>query len=56
MKRDDIAETVQLYDWLRLHGREEEAEALFRLYPSLLDYDASGNYVGQVRHENGWTP
>ena len=56
MKKEDIAEVVQLYDWLRQIGREEEAAALFRLYPSLLDYDASGNYVGRVRNENGWTP
>lgn len=55
MKKEDIAEVVQLYDWLRLHGREEEAAALFHLYPSLLDYDELGNYVGRVQNENGWT-
>lgn len=35
---------------------ENDLEELFRQYPALDDYDSEGNYVGEVRNENGWTP
>jgi len=55
MKRDTIADLVKLYDWLYDLGREQEAEALLRLYPYLLDYDVYGNFIGTPPNENGWT-
>lgn len=64
MKKEDIADLVQLYDRL-LEKLEREPHSVFaqgeltrfkRKYPTIDDYDASGNYVGRVRNENGWTP
>ena len=56
MKREEIAELVRQYDRLHESGRKEEAEAMLRMYPSLLDYDVYGNFVGRLSNENGWTP
>ena len=35
---------------------ENDLEELLRQYPAIEDYDSKGNYIGEVRNENGWTP
>lgn len=35
---------------------ENDLEDLLERYPNVADYDERGNYIGEVRNENGWTP
>lgn len=35
---------------------EEALEEFLVEFPNIMNYDNKGNYIGNVRNENGWTP
>lgn len=37
------------------HSKKALNEFLAR-FPNIANYDSKGNYIGNVRNENGWTP
>ena len=51
-RRDDFLEACRIFNSI------EDDETFDRVYvrmPSLINYDAKGNYVGSYYNENGWT-
>jgi hypothetical protein len=49
---------IQALHVLELEGGDEgyaTVEAAYDRFPGLLNWDAKGNYVGNVANENGWT-
>ena len=43
-------------NWDECEACDNALEAFIREYPSIMDYDDLGNYVGEMPNENGWTP
>jgi hypothetical protein len=37
------------------HSKKALKDFLAR-FPNIANYDSKGNYIGNVRNENGWTP
>jgi hypothetical protein len=35
---------------------EIDLEVFLEEYPTVMNYDINGNYVGPIANENGWTP
>lgn len=59
MNRDEIAALVAEYNYLADRAEkgdqwaEIDLEYFLNQFPLIANYDARGNYIGPVRHENG---
>jgi hypothetical protein len=51
-----IRKTHDQLEALYKAGLDDEAEAFWQANWWLLDHDYNGNWIGSVKHENGWTP
>ncbi len=61
-EREELIAAVELYEILlgnyELQPDNHSSKALkefLRKWPNIANYDSKGNYVGNVRNENGWS-
>jgi hypothetical protein len=62
-EREELIAAVELYEILlgnyELQPDNHSSKALkefLREWPNIANYDSKGNFIGNVRNENGWTP
>ncbi len=53
--RHTVAEAASALMEIGSEDEQEMGATIQRIAPALWDYDRAGNYIGEVRHENGWT-
>ena len=62
-EREELIAAVELYEILlgnyELQPDNHSSKALkdfLHKWPNIANYDSKGNYIGQPRNEDGWTP
>ena len=59
MTAEELAYIRKIHDKLDAldpAGKYDEAEAFYKKHRPTFDYDRNGNFIGEMRNENGWTP
>jgi hypothetical protein len=54
--RDEINKAHERLEALEQQGRFEDANDYYQKNSWIFDFDRTGNWVGSVANENGWTP
>jgi hypothetical protein len=53
---EQLLDAVESADLAQAEIAEGELDSFLEQHPNVPNYDARGNWVGRVSHENGWTP
>jgi seryl-tRNA synthetase len=53
---EKLLDAVESADLAQAEIAEGELDSFLEQHPNVPNYDARGNWVGRVSHENGWTP
>jgi len=59
MHKEDLEYIRKHHDKLELlehEGRFEDADVYYKLHRTCFNWDYNGNWTGEARNENGWTP
>lgn len=50
-----LLDAVESADLAQAEIAEGELDDFMSRFPNIASYDSKGNYIGNVRNENGWT-
>jgi hypothetical protein len=52
---EQLLDAVESADLAQAEIAEGELDDFMSRFPNIASYDSKGNYIGNVRNENGWT-